>query len=514
VDVTLDDRTLHEVYLPHFRRCVDAGVSSVMSAYNKVHGEWAGHSTLLLEQILRRDWGFQGFVTSDWVWGIHGTAEPAIAGMDIEMPRTKHYGRRLLAATRSGAVSTEVIERNARRVVRTKLRTVTRDDPRTYPRDRIACAEHRALAQEAAEQSMVLLRNEADVLPLDSAAIRKLAVIGTLAQRPNTGDRGSSRVSPPDVVTFLQGIRAHLGDGVEVVFDHGRDLDRACAAAEGADAVVIVAGCRHDDEGENLNSNHQPGGSRRVDRGGDRGSLRLRPLEEALIREIAPQHPRCAVVLVAGSAIVTEPWERQAPAILMAWYAGMAGGTALARVLFGEVNPSGRLPFTIPRDEAQLPPFDPCAEHAAYGPYHGYTLLERQDLQPGHAFGSGLSYTTFEYGELALDEESVSTDGEIVARVTISNTGDRAGAEVAQCYVGFPESPVERPRKLLRGFDKVRIDPGHSRRVTFRVPATDLARYEPGTHSWIVDPGRTTVHVGPSSDDRGLQTADVVVTDP
>jgi len=351
---------------------------------------------------------------------------------------------------------------------------------------------------------MVLLRNDSGVLPFDPSSIRRLAVVGELAQHANTGDRGSSRVSPPDVITFLDGIRRTCADRTEVVFDHGRDLDRAAAAAQGADAVVIVAGFRHDDEGENLNSNHSPGRNHRVARGGDRESLRLRPREEALIQHLAARHPRCAVVLVGGSAIVVEPWKDHAPAILMAWYAGMAGGTALARVLFGEVNPGGKLPFTVPADESQLPPFDAHAADAVYGYHHGYTKVEKEGLEPTFRFGFGLSYTRFTYQDLGIDATTVPSDGEIVAHVVVRNAGERAGDEVAQCYVGFPAAAVDRPHKLLRGFTRVDLRPGERRELSFRVPARDLARYEPSHASWIVDPGRYTIHIGPSSDDRDL----------
>ncbi len=508
VDVTLDDRTLHEVYLPHFRRCVDAGVMSVMSAYNKVRGQWCGHSTFLLDDVLRGQWGFRGFVTSDWIWGLHSTAEPAVAGMDVEMPRTKHYGRKLIAAVRDGSVPAEVIDRNARRVVRTKLRTVTRDDPQPYPKGLIACDEHRALAQEAAEKSMVLLRNEGDVLPFDPTSVRRLAVIGSLAARPNTGDRGSSRVSPPEVVTFLDGLRDRAGEACEVVFDPGRDVDVSRTAAEGADALVIAVGRLPDDEGENLNSNHSPGGSRRVTRGGDRETLRLRPHDEALIRDLAPRHPNCVVVLVGGSAIVDEPWRDTTPAILLAWYPGMAGGTALARILFGDVNPSGRLPFTVPSDESQLPPFDAVAPAAEYGYHHGYTWMDEHDLKPAYPFGFGLSYARFEYSGLRLEADEVPADGEVVVRVTIHNSGDRRGAEVVQCYIGYPQDEAPGPRKLLRGFEKVTLEPHERRELTFRVPAAALARYVGGDREWQVRAGRYAAMVGPSSRDRDLLTAE------
>lgn len=504
VDVQLDDRTLHEVYLPQFRRCVDAGVASVMSSYNRVRGQWAGHSELLLDRILRGQWGFEGFVSCDWVWGLHGTVEPAVAGMDVEMPRTRYYGKRLLRAVKDGRLDPEVIHRNARRVVRTKLRFVTRDDPQEYPEDRVECGEHRALAREAAEASMVLLRNEGPMLPLEPGKVRRLAVIGALASEQNLGDRGSSMVSPKRVVTILDGIRGRLGDGVEVVFEDGSDGAAVRAAAEACDAVIVVAGRRANDEGENLNSRRKPGKPARVARGGDRTDLALRSDQVATILAAAGVNPRTAVVLIGGSAITLEAWRASVPAILMAWYPGMEGGAALARILFGDVSPSGKLPFTIPTDPAQLPPFDPWGEHAEYGYYHGYTLFDCEDMTPAFPFGFGLSYTSFELGEPRLSAGTLAANGELQLTVPVTNTGDRPGAEVVQAYVSFPDAGVDRPDKLLRAFDKLRLEPGETGEATLTIPAEDLARYEPDGERWIVDPGEYALSVGTSSADPSL----------
>lgn len=519
VDVRLDDRTLHEVYLPQFRRCVDAGVASVMSSYNRVRGQWAGHSELLLDEILRGQWGFEGFVSCDWVWGLHGTVEPAVAGMDVEMPRTRFYGKRLLRAVRTGRLDASVIERNARRVVRTKLRFVTREDPREYPEDVVECDEHRALAREAAEASMVLLRNEGPMLPLDPGKIRRLAVIGALATERNLGDRGSSMVSPRQAVTVLDGIRAHLATNgttqagvtagspgraapeLEVVYEDGRDATAVRRAAETCDAVIVIAGRRADDEGENLNSRRKPGKPARVARGGDRTDLALRSDEVATILATAAANPRTAVVLIGGSAITMEAWRSSVPAILMAWYPGMEGGTALARLLFGDVSPGGKLPFTIPADPAQLPPFDPWGERAEYGYYHGYTLFDREAMTPAFPFGFGLSYTTFELGEPTLSADSMTADGELQVAVQITNTGDRPGAQVVQAYVSFPDAGADRPDKLLRAFDKVHLQPAETGEAVLEIQARDLARYEPASASWIVDPGEYTLLVGTSSAD-------------
>ncbi len=529
VDVQLDDRTLHEVYLPQFRRCVEAGVASVMSAYNRVRGQWAGHSELLLDEILRGQWGFEGFVSSDWVWGLHGTVEPAVAGMDVEMPRTRYYGRRLLGAVEAGRLEPAVIDRNARRVVRTKLRFVTREDPRDYPEDVVECDEHRALARESAEASMVLLRNEGPLLPLDPGKIRRLAVIGELATERNLGDGGSSMVSPRRVVTLLDGIRERLETAGEATPQAGvtadgrpagppppappaqqkqpqNGLDPAAVrrASESADAVVVVAGRRWNDEGESLNPRRKPGKPSRLARGGDRTDLALRPDEVATILAAASANPRTAVVLVGGSAITLEAWRESVPAILMAWYPGMEGGNALAGILFGDVSPSGKLPFTLPADPAQLPDFDPWAARAEYGYYHGYTLFDREQLTPAYPFGHGLSYTTFELGDPTLSDATITSDGDLRFTVPVTNTGDHPGAQVVQAYVTFPDTGVDRPDKLLRAFDKVHLEPGEAAEATLHIPARDLARYDPDSASWIVDPGEYTLLVGTSSTDPSM----------
>jgi beta-glucosidase len=512
VDVQLDDRTFHEVYLPHFRRCVDAGVASVMSAYNRVRGQWCGHSPLLLDEILRRRWGFEGFVSCDWVWGMHGTVEPAVAGMDVEMPRTRYYGRRLLRAVRAGRLDPAVIERNARRVVRTKLRFVTREDPEEYPAERVECDAHRELARESAEASMVLLRNEGPLLPLDPGGLRRLAVIGALATERNLGDRGSSMVSPKRVVCFLDGIRERLGGEVEVVFDEGRDAAAVREAAEGADAVVVVAGRRWYEEGENLASRRKPGKPAKVARGGDRTDLALRSDEVAMILAAVAANPRAAVVLVGGSAITMEAWRESVPAILMAWYPGMEGGNALARILFGDVCPGGKLPFSIPSDAAQLPPFDPWTERADYGYLHGYTLIDERGVEPAFRFGFGLSYTTFTLGAPELARPTIPADGTLEIAVPVTNSGDRAGAEVVQVYISFPDVGVDRPVKLLRAFEKVQLAPGETRAVSLTIEAADLARYEPETERWIVDPGEYQALAGASSAPGALVAAPFRVT--
>jgi beta-glucosidase len=507
VDVRLDDRTLQEVYLPHFRKCVEAGVASVMSAYNKVRGEYCGHSRFLLMDILRNEWKFRGFVTSDWMNEIYDGVKAANAGMDVEMPLAHWYGKKLKSALDSGYVSPAAVDSMVLRILRTKLYYAGRPDTMDYPESLIACEAHRNLAREAAEQGMVLLKNQGNTLPFQRTGIRSLAVIGGLAKTENTGDHGSSWVNPPVVVTALDGFKKLLGDSVRVLYTDGSDAALAARLAGAVDAVVLVVGYVYNDEGENIPTKLRTEATSGWGTQGDRLSLSLKDQDVALIRSVGPRNPRTAAVLIGGSAIVTKEWKDAVPSILMAWYPGMEGGNAIARVVFGEVNPSGKLPFTVPKDAAQLPLFNPFSDTVTYGYYHGYSLFDKTGQEPEFPFGFGLSYTTFRTGSPRILAPSVRKDGTVEVRVDVTNTGSRPGMEVVQMYVRFDRSRVERPKKLLRGFAKVQLAPGETKTVQLSVPVADLAWYNPGTRSWEVEAMLYQAAVGTSSRDQDLKTA-------
>jgi beta-glucosidase len=399
VDVRADERTLREVYLPHFKRCIDEGAASVMGAYNRFRGEFCCQNRTLLTQILRDEWGFDGFTSSDWVQGVRDTVLAAEAGMDIEMPWPKFYGRRLLRAVRDGKVQSETIDQAASRILRKTVEFVTAQDPESYDSSVVNCPDHRELALEAALKSAVLLKNENATLPFSLRDVKRLAVIGRLSSVENTGDIGSSRVVPRYTVTPWQGLSDYLSHQTEVVHSDGSSLEESCRVAAGADAVVLVVGYDYRDEGEYI------GGW--FPNGNDRDSLHLHRDEEELITAVAQCSRRCVVVLVGGSAIVMEPWLHLVPAVLVTWYSGQEGGTALARLLFGDANPSGRLPFTVPKDPRDLPFFDADSDSINYGFYHGYTLFDAKAIEPAFAFGHGLSYTTFVYSALRLDRQTI-----------------------------------------------------------------------------------------------------------
>ena len=519
--VEIDERTLREVYLPHFRKAAEHGVASFMSAYNQVRGEWCGENRHLLTTILREDWGFRGFVTSDAVLGLYDGARGVRAGLDIELGSSKHYGNNLKSLVEQGAVPVSAVDESVRRIVRTKLVYLTREDPQAYPPGLVAAKEHTALAREVAEKSMVLLKNDGPLLPLDKASVRRIAVVGHLADSENTGNRGSSNVTPPYRTSALQGMRDYLGGSVTVLHSDGSDLGEVSRLAGEADAVLVVAGSRHDEVGEYITDEDglRPRGPEQkkplviklpfmkepwVLSGGDRVPLALKERDLGVIRAVAKANRRCVVALVGGSVFTMEEWRNDVPAILMAWYFGMEGGHALARVLFGEVNPSGRMPLTTPKDESQLPFFDEFADTIEYGPYHGYTLFDKEKREPAFPFGYGLSYTTYAYENLSVATPRVTPDGRVVVSVDVTNTGKRAGEEVVQLYVGFEGSKVDRPVKLLRALAKIALAPGETKTVPLAVDVEDLAWYDAEARAWKVEPTTYGVLVGPSSREADL----------
>ncbi len=511
VDIKLNERTLREVYLPHFKKLSDQGVASIMSAYNKINGEYCGHNKRLLTNILRDEWGFKGIVSSDWVWGLKNTVKGINAGLDIEMPSQNFYTMdKIEKELALGSITETQIDKLVKNVVRTKLKFVTKEDSQEYPENLVASEEHTLLAREVAEKSMVLLKNKNGFLPLRKTGIKKLAVIGSLARENNLGDKGSSYVKPPYVISILEGITNYLNEEVEVVFANGLDISEASKIAQSSDVVLIVAGYNFNDEGEYVVNNPEIKGQR-ADEGGDRDSLRLKANDVKLIKAISQSNANTIVSLIGGSAIIIEEWKALPRAIIMTWYHGMEGGNALANVLFGEVNPSGKLPFIVPKDESQLPVFDAFAEDADYGYYHGYTLFDKKGMEPAFPFGYGLSYTTYNYDSLYVEIDSLDI---IHASVVVANTGNLTGEEVVQLYVGLGQSSVDRPVKLLRGFDKVMLKPGESRKVFFEVNPEEIAWYNPESQAWEVEYMNYELFVGPSSDPKTLLSSNFEIVNP
>jgi beta-glucosidase len=529
VNITADERTLREVYLPHFKKCIDAGAASVMGAYNLYNGDHCCESRYLLTNILRDDWGFQGFTLSDFLFGIRNTEKAINAGMDVEMPMPVHYQKELLNAVLEGRVSEETVNCSVERVIKTLMVFENSPDVMEYTKNLVAHEEHRALACEAAEKSMVLIKNENSVLPFSKDA-KKILVVGKLAQRAVTGDHGSSRIYAPYVVTILEGLRNYFGNEVEIIHCDEREIETAKREAISADCVIIVAGNDYNDEGEYimpdedvdmydiikkgyLNQGMPVRGmlvkflgkfvrksytdNDDESSGGDRKSLSLRYDEVRCIREMGRINPNTVTVLVCGSMIMTREWEDSVPAILYGWYPGMEGGNALPRILFGDVSPVGKLPFTIPQDEKHLPYFSVTDREITYDLYHGYTLLEKNDLEAAYPFGFGLTYTTFTISEPVLKKQQ----DQVEVSTVVKNTGKRDGAQVVQVYVGMKSSRFERQRKLLKGFQKVYLKAGEEKEVVVTVQLEELKVYIADEGSWFFEKGTYVFYVGTSSND-------------
>lgn len=486
----VDERTLRETFLPHFKACVEAGAASMMSAYNDLNGYLCAHNKHLLRDILKGDWGFDGFVVSDWGSAVEDTVEAGNAGLDLEMPVANNFGKKLEEAVLSGAVPEAHVDEAASRLLRQAFRFISDDNQAGYDEAEIACPKHAQVALEAARKGMVLLKNENNALPLDRGNIKKLALVGRLADKANLGDRGSSIVTPPYSISARAGIIERAGS-VEVVCKDGRNMGAAQRAAREADAVVVIAGLDWKDEGE----------------GHDRRGMGLSDDQVSLIRAMAAENKRCAVVVEGGSAITMREWVDEIPAVLMAWYPGMEGGRAIADVLFGDYNPCGRLPVVFPRSEDQLFKFENRAKKVEYRNHHGYRYFDLKGLEPEFHFGYGLSYTTFKHDNLRLSASRVGKGGRIDVKVDVANTGKMAGEEVVQVYVGYKGSKVERAKKDLKGFGRVALAPGEKKTVTVPLKIKDLAFYDVAESRWVVEEIEYMVYAGPSSRNRDSLTA-------
>ncbi len=505
VSVDCSRRTEREVFLPHFRDCVDAGAASIMSAYNKYQGVHCGHNAYLLRKVLKEEWDFDGFVMSDFIHGVRATVEAANGGQDMEMCWTHFFGQKLVDAVREGRVPESRIDDAALRIVRTLLAFQTARKENGIPGEEVLnCPAHRDLALRAAREGITLMKNDS-LLPLDRSRICRLAVLGKLAEKENIGDWGSSRVYPPYVVTPLEGLR-RIAPDTELIFCDGSDLEAAKKAARDADAVLFVVGLDHGDEGEYV-APQDLDPNQFETMGGDRKDLGLHLDEIRLIQAAAAENENSIVVLMGGNTLLVDPWFDQVRSVLMAYYPGQMGGIALAEILFGDVNPSGKLPFVLPKQAEDLPSVDWDGDNQWYDYYHGYALLDKTGTPPLIPYGFGLSYTSF-----ALSSPAFGVDGDqLWAKCRVKNTGDRNGDEVIQLYVGFGHSAVERPARLLRGFARVSLAPGEEKEVVIRCPLEKLAYYDPKDAAFRLEHMEYPVFIGSSSDPRDLMEGSVTL---
>jgi beta-glucosidase len=503
VNVTMDERTLREVYTPHFRRVIiDGHAGTVMSAYNQLNGLYCDEQAHLLTDLLRTEWGFAGLVESDWVFGTHADVASVRAGLNVEMPVAVRF-RNLHDAVVNGTIDEHELDQRVREILRVELCFDLASVPRTPgtaiddPTQR-ETPEHLALAREVARRGIVLLRNEtpsgaaAPALPLDGA-VHTIALLGRNADVPNIGDHGSSDVTPSHVVTALEGLSARSGVTVHAIA--GTTLDAAAMATlTASDVAVIVTGMQASDEGE-----AEIGA-------GDRDSLALPPGELALIHAVAAAHPRVVVVLEGGAAILTSSWESEVEAILFAFYPGEEGGHALADVLFGDVAPSGRLPFSIPAAESDLPPFDNTSATVHYEYLAGYRWLEAMHTAPSYPFGFGLSYTTFSYANLRSAAATIHPGDEVTLTVAVTNEGAVAATDVVQLYAAAVGSSVMRAPEDLRAFQAVALMPHETRDVTLTLRADDLRYWDEASSAWVLEPIDYELRVGAHAGDARLTT--------
>ncbi|MBN2369046.1 MAG: glycoside hydrolase family 3 C-terminal domain-containing protein [Vicinamibacteria bacterium] len=503
INVEMDERVLREIYLPAFEAAVrEARVLSVMGAYNKFRGQHCCHNDYLLNKILKGEWGFTGVVVSDWN-GTHDTREAVFNGLDLEMgTRAPSYDEYFLArpfreGLERGDFPMSALDDKARRNLRLILATNAFEGNEGV--GLLNAPAHQAIALRVAEEAIVLLKNEGAVLPLDAGNISSLAVIGENATRRHAHGGGSSTIKAFYEVTPLQGIVERAGDRITVTYAPGYRKDgavdlveRAVRAARQADAAIVVAGLNHDRFFDS--------------EGADRKDMRLPDGQDELIRRVVEANPRTIVALVSGSPVEMEPWIEKAPAVVQAWYAGMEGGNALARILFGDVNPSGKLACTFPKRLADSPahaadayPGKDGTVRYEEGLFVGYRHFDAKNIEPLFAFGHGLSYTRFDYSNLMIVQGSDA--GESIAKVEfeVRNVGEREGAEVAQIYVQDVKSSLPRPRKELKAFRKITLKPGARQKVSIPLDRRALAFYEPSKGGWLAEKGAFKILVGASS---------------
>ena len=496
VSVECDKRTEREVYLSHFKDCIDAGAASVMSSYNLYQGTHCGHHDYLLNQVLKKEWDFDGFVMSDFYWGVKDTVEAANGGQNIEMAHTQYFGDKLVQAVRDGHVPVERINDAALRIIRTIL-SFTEGKEKQKDTSVLACREHVALALESARKGITLLKNN-KVLPLNKNKVKKLLVLGSLGAAEPIGDHGSSWVRPPYIISPIQGLKMTAPEA-EVIYDSGDDTKTAKKLAAEADAVVFVVGYDYNDEGEFVSEDEAEGFTGSM--GGDRRhSLGLHQKDIDLIKAVGPVNEASAVVLIGGNTIMITEWMEEVGAILMAYYPGMEGGKALGEILFGDTNPSGKLPYVLPNKESDLPQVDWNATSQHYDYYHGYAKLEKEGVKPLLPYGFGLSFTTFEVSEASFRAKG----NHIEATCRVMNTGDREGTEVIQMYVGFRNSAIDRPIKVLRGFARVSLRPGEAKEVTITCPIEKLMFYNEKTGRMELEHMEHEVYIGTSSANEDL----------
>ena len=513
----IDERTMREIYLPAFEAAVTkAHVDAVMNSYNLVNGVHSTQNDFLNLKVLKGEWGFQGVLMSDWDATYDGVAA-VNNGLDLEMPSPKFMNaKNLVPAVQGGQVKEATIDEHLLRLFRTELRYGWTDRPQFDPADSTYSVADRAVALQGALESITLLKNDGNLLPLDPAKIKNIAIIGPDAYPAETGGGGSSEAHAFEPVSILTGIANLLGPSAHVFYSQGiPDSPDQMKAIADADVVVVSVGFDPKTERE----------------GADR-TFTLPPGQDGLVEQVAAANPRTIVTLTGGGGMDVTRWLDKVPVLLHTWYPGQEGGTAVAQILFGQHDPEGKLPVSFDRAWDDNPsakwyygdpknnttlhtigadgqPKDYTVEHIQYGDklMVGYRYWTTTGKHPLFPFGFGLSYTTFKFSNLQVPAKAKS-GSTVDVSFDVANTGTVAGAEVAQLYVSDPSAQVGRPERELKGFAKVRLDPGATQHVTISLDARAFSYWDEPAQRWIIDPGKFVIRVGDSSENTPL-TADI-----
>ena len=520
VDVQMSERALREIYLPGFKAAVqEGGVNTLMASYNRFRGQWAAQNYYLLTQILKKEWGFKGVVVSDWD-AVNNTMQALWNGLDLEMGTDLHmlpnpdYSKFFMADTvitlvKTGKIPEYIIDEKVRRILYVMFKSGMIDGKKMS--GEYNTSAHRQTAAKIAEEGIVLLKNEKsgqqNLLPLDKKSIRSIAVIGMNADRKQAMGGGSSQVRAFYEITPLAGLKNIAGKNINITYSQGYEIKRGAAAnadliqqsvdaASKADVAIIVGGWTHGFDYSVWSDNAYDAEDF------DKPDMHMPFGQDELIKAVLKANPKTIVVLMGGGAIDMQQWINNTPAVLQSWYPGMEGGNALAKIIFGDVNPSGKLPMSFPKKLEDEPahtlgeyPGDKNTEHYNDDIYVGYRYYDTYKVEPQFAFGHGLSYTNFEYSNLNITPNGKGA----VVSFNLKNTGKASGAEVAQLYVHQQQSTLPRPQKELKAFDKIFLKPGESKVVKIALDENAFHYYSDIENKWVMENGVFDILIGSSS---------------
>ena len=518
IDVSVSERALHEIYLPDFKAAVMQGGShTVMVAYNKFRGDWCSENEYLDREILRNELGFKGILMTDW-GATHSTVKAALAGLDLEMGTEKkdyndwYFAQPLIQAVKEGKVPMAVVDEKVANILRVMLETNMLDE-RLREKGKMNTPEHQKAAYQSAVEAAVLLKNQNHLLPIDFSRLKSVAIIGDNATRKHCSGGLSSEIKTIYEVTPLEAMQKKFGSKLKINFAQGYEkqsvfhdgnnsgqsntntvdwklIDEAVKVASESEVAILFCGLNHDFDTESF----------------DRQNMKLPYGQETLIQEVAKVNPRTVVVMIAGSPVELAGIANRVPALLWTWYGGMEAGNAAADLLSGTVNPSGKLPFTLPVSLEQSPAHALGNFPGKDGKVNyeedilvGYRWFDTKKITPQYPFGFGLSYTTFELSAMTADQKVYQPKDLIRVKFNLKNSGSAYGAEVVQLYVGHPGSSVLRSAKELKGFDKTFLQPGETRNIEISLKASDLAYYNEAAKGWTLEPGEYLLQLGTSS---------------